>query len=125
MRIVACGQASEHRPHWMQIFGSQMGMSWAMLRFSYCVVPVGNVPSTGKRADGQIVAPVGDHHAQHVLDERRGIGRHRRQHVQRRGDLVGHLHLVQRRQGAVDGGVVPLDDRAAALLAVGLLDRRP
>ena len=49
MRIVACGQPSEHSPHWMQIFGSQMGMSWAMLRFSYCVVPVGNVPSRAGR----------------------------------------------------------------------------
>ena len=53
MRIVACGQPSEHRPHWMQIFGSQMGMSWAMLRFSYCVVPVGKVPSTGRALTGR------------------------------------------------------------------------
>ena len=53
MRIVACGQPSEHSPHWMQIFGSQMGMSWAMLRFSYCVVPVGNVPSQGMALTGR------------------------------------------------------------------------
>ena len=53
MRIVACGQPSEHRPHCVQIFGSQMGMSWAMLRFSYCVVPVGNVPSQGSAPTGR------------------------------------------------------------------------
>ena len=29
-----------------------MGMSWAMLRFSYCVVPVGNVPSQGSALTG-------------------------------------------------------------------------
>ena len=53
MRIEACGQPSEQSPHWMQIFGSQMGMSWAIERFSYCVVPVGNVPSTGMALTGR------------------------------------------------------------------------
>ena len=53
MRIVAWGQPSEQSPHWMQIFASQTGMSWAMLRFSYCVVPVGNVPSTGRALTGR------------------------------------------------------------------------
>ena len=36
----------------MQISGSKIGMSMAMLRFSYCVVPVGNVPSTGNAETG-------------------------------------------------------------------------
>ena len=53
MRIVACGQPSEQSPHCVQIFGSQIGMSWAMLRFSYCVVAVGNVPSTGNALTGR------------------------------------------------------------------------
>ena len=53
MRIVAWGQPSEQSPHCVQIFGSQIGMSWAMLRFSYCVVPVGNVPSQGRALTGR------------------------------------------------------------------------
>ena len=36
--MAACGQTSEHLPHWMQRAGSQTGMSMAMLRFSYWVV---------------------------------------------------------------------------------------
>ena len=36
----------------MQIFGSQMGISSAIERFSYCVVPVGNVPSMGMALTG-------------------------------------------------------------------------
>ena len=38
----------------MQIAGSQIGMSWAMLRFSYCVVPVGKVPLSGKALTGRL-----------------------------------------------------------------------
>ena len=53
MRMEACGQPSEQSPHWMQIFGSQMGISSAIERFSYCVVPVGNVPSTGMALTGR------------------------------------------------------------------------
>ena len=53
MRIEACGQTSEQRPHWMQTSASQMGISWAMLRFSYIVVAVGNVPSTGIALTGR------------------------------------------------------------------------
>ena len=45
--IVACGQTIAHLPQSMQILGSQIGISWAMARFSYFVVPLGNVPSTG------------------------------------------------------------------------------
>ncbi len=47
IRIAACGQTSGQIAHCVQIVSSQIGISWAMLRFSHCVVPVGNVPSTG------------------------------------------------------------------------------
>ena len=53
MRIAAWGQPSEQRPHWMQISASQIGMSKAIDRFSYCVVAVGNVPSTGIALTGK------------------------------------------------------------------------
>ncbi len=36
-----------HLPQSMQIEASQIGIIWAIARFSYLVVPVGNVPSTG------------------------------------------------------------------------------
>ena len=52
MRMAACGQEIEHLPHWMQVSGSQLGISRAMLRFSHWEVPVGNVPSTGKALTG-------------------------------------------------------------------------
>src|SRR5262249_10546363 len=52
MRMTACGQTIAHLPHWMQVTGSQTGISVAMLRFSYCAVPVGNVPSHGSALTG-------------------------------------------------------------------------
>ena len=36
----------------MQIAGSQIGIIWAIARFSYFVVPVGKVPSTGSALTG-------------------------------------------------------------------------
>ncbi len=53
MRMTACGQIREHSPHWMQTSGSQTGMSSAMLRFSYWVVPLGQVPSSGSLDTGR------------------------------------------------------------------------
>ena len=50
--IVACGQTMAHLPQSMQMSLSQMGISWAMARFSYWAVPVGNVPSTGRADTG-------------------------------------------------------------------------
>ncbi len=38
----------------MQREGSQEGMSIAMLRFSYWVVPLGNVPSSGRHDAGRL-----------------------------------------------------------------------
>src|SRR5450759_2158056 len=50
--MVAWGQTMAHLPQSMQIEGSHTGIVWAMARFSYFVVPVGNVPSTGKALTG-------------------------------------------------------------------------
>ena len=52
IRIVACGQTIAHLPQSMQIDGSQIGIIWAIARFSYRAVPVGNVPSTGSALTG-------------------------------------------------------------------------
>src|SRR6516225_7806272 len=50
--MVACGQTMAHLLHWMHTFGSQTGTSSAIARFSHLVVPVGQVPSTGKADTG-------------------------------------------------------------------------
>ncbi len=34
VRMAACGQIIEHLLHWMHRSGSQIGISWAMARFS-------------------------------------------------------------------------------------------
>ena len=52
IRIAACGQTMAHLPQSMQMSASQIGSSWAIARFSYCAVPVGNVPSTGNADTG-------------------------------------------------------------------------
>ncbi len=52
IRIVAWGQTIAHLPQSMQIDGSQIGIIWAIARFSYLVVPVGKVPSTGSALTG-------------------------------------------------------------------------
>jgi hypothetical protein len=40
-RSTACGQTNAQLPHWMQASLSQTAMISEMLRFSYCVVPLG------------------------------------------------------------------------------------
>ena len=69
MRMTACGQTIAHLPHWMQMSGSQTGISSARLRFSYCDVPLGISAVNRHRADGQAVALVRDHLAEHVAHE--------------------------------------------------------
>ena len=41
IRMVACGQTMAHLPHWIQVSSSHTGISNAIFRFSYCVVPSG------------------------------------------------------------------------------------
>ncbi len=43
-----------HLPQSMQIDGSQIGIIWAIARFSYLVVPVGKVPSAGMALTGSM-----------------------------------------------------------------------
>ena len=50
--MTLCGQTNEQLPHWMQMSGSQTATSSEMLRFSYAVVPLGYVPSTGRALTG-------------------------------------------------------------------------
>ena len=54
MRMTAWGQTSAHFEHWMQMAGSQTGISCARLRFSYWVVPLGYVPSMGMALTGRL-----------------------------------------------------------------------
>ena len=51
--IAACGQIATHLLHCVHKFASsQTGTKSAIPRFSYCVVPVGKVPSTGNALTG-------------------------------------------------------------------------
>jgi len=50
--MAACGHTIAHLLHWMQIFGSHVGISRAMFRFSHRAVSVGQVPSTGNALTG-------------------------------------------------------------------------
>src|SRR5512141_1548947 len=52
-RIAAWGQTRTHLLHWMQSDGSHTGISSAMFRFSYLLVPDGHVPSGGKAETGR------------------------------------------------------------------------
>ena len=45
-RITAWGQAKEHWLHWIQFSGFHTGTKFAVPRFSYWAVPLGNVPSS-------------------------------------------------------------------------------
>ncbi len=51
-RITAWGQTMVQLPHWMQMSWFQTGIFSAILRFSYFVVPVGKVPSSGSLDTG-------------------------------------------------------------------------
>ena len=51
-RITLCGQTKLQLPHWMHSSESQAATNSEMLRFSYCVVPLGYVPSTGSALTG-------------------------------------------------------------------------
>src|SRR5471032_2617464 len=50
--MAECGQAATQWLHWVHKSGFQIGTSSAILRFSHCVVPVGQVPSGGKAETG-------------------------------------------------------------------------
>src|SRR5215207_6186830 len=51
--MTLCGQTKLHVPHWMQVSGSQTATRSEIRLFSYAVVPVGKVPSTGSALTGR------------------------------------------------------------------------
>ena len=105
----------------MQMSGSQTGISSVMIRFSHCVVPVGNVPSTGIALTGStsplpamMVAVTFFTNSGALSDTVGGISM----------VLVacaGHLYLVQVASGGIDCGKVLLNDLLTAL-AISLLN---
>src|SRR6185369_7936559 len=101
-------------PHWMQIFSSHTGMSMAMLRFSYWLVAVGNVPSAG-------VFETGHDDARNILDEFGSLAGDGSSHLQLAGCLGRDLDFVEVVQSGIYGLVVHLQDLFACL-AVGFLD---
>ena len=118
----ACGQTIAHLPHWMQTCGIPDGICRAMARFSYLVVPVGNVPSAGSALTGsRSPSPAMSSAVTRLTNSGASSGTiDRRRHVAR--DPLGHFDAGQFGQRAVDGGEVALDDGRPAP-AVGLLDR--
>ena len=114
MRIVACGQTIAHRPQSMQMSGSQIGISWAIERFSYLAVPVGNVPSTGSAETGSrspspaissaVTRLTKSGASSGMACSTPGGGRHRRRDV----DAVqGGERRVDRREVALDDRPTP------------------
>ena len=111
--MAACGQTMAHLPQSMQIDGSQIGISWAMARFSYCVVPVGNVPSTGKALTGSRSPSPAIRTAVTFLTK---SGASSGTTATSGGSLPldrAERHVGQPLEGAVDGREVALDDRLA------------
>ena len=121
--MTLCGQTKLQLPHWMHVSGSHSATNSEIRRFSYVVVPLGKVPSTGRALTGRdsprpaIIAAVTvrtnsgrvvrDDQGQGVPGPRRGRDR----------------DLGQRRHRAVDRRLVAPHDLPAAP-AVGLADRR-
>ena len=122
MRIAACGHTSGQIAHCVQIVSSQIGISWAMLRFSHCVVPVGKVPSTGSADTGsRSPLPSSIIAVTRCTKSGAACGTTGRR-VNARVGAAGHLDLAHRGQRGVDGGEVARQHGLAAL-AVGLADR--
>ena len=97
----------------MQIFGSQIGMSWAMLRFSNLACR-GERAVDRQRADRQHVALVGDHQRRDVLDERGHLAARPAGSAELAGDLLRILHFVQAGHAASTAAKFFCDDRFAA-----------
>ena len=121
MRMTACGQTMEHSPHWMQVSGSQTGISSAMLRFSYFVVADGQVPSTGNFDTGicsprpAMISPITSFTK---AGESAGTGASM---CRLPAVFCGVAHRLDARAGQLHRLHVHLDD-VLALVAVGVLD---
>ena len=104
----------------MQSSESQTATMSETLRFSYLVVPLGYVPSTGSALTGSSIAEAGHHRRRHGAHELRSVGGYQLARLAPRRGSVGDLNLVQGGDRAVDRLDVALHDLATAL-AVGLL----
>ena len=106
----------------MQMAGSQIGIIWAIARFSYFVVPVGNVPSTGRALTGSwSPSPAISRDVIRATKSGTSSGT---------GGVVGRslvtppsVHVAEALERVVDRREVARDDGLAAL-RVGLLDER-
>ncbi len=106
----------------MQMDGSQIGIVWAIARFSYCAVPVGNVPSTGSALTGSW-SPSPAISREVIRATKSGTSSATGVVV---GSLVGDAtqrHVAEALERTVDGREVARDDGLAAL-RVRLLDER-
>ena len=97
----------------MQISGSKIGMSIAMLRFSYCV--------DRQRRNRKQIPAILQHHRGDPLHEVGSIGRHRPLHLHRRRHGIRVVDPMQVRDRQIDGRVVLFDDDLTEL-RVRLLD---
>ena len=104
-------------------FGSQTGISSAMLRFSHCVVPVGQVPSTGKALTGSRSPLPAIITAGHPLDEVRRLGRRRSAGGARVAVAVAGTLTSCRCASVASTAAKFCWTTSSPLLAVGLLDR--
>ena len=110
--MTLCGQTNEQLPHWMQMSGSQTATSSEMLRFSYAVVPLGYVPSTGSALTGSSSPRPAIIAAVTVRTNSGACVRHEGRGVVRGRDAPGQFHLVQALERGVDRGLVARHDLA-------------
>ena len=120
IRMVAWGQTMAHLPQSMQIDGSQIGSIWAMARFSYFVVPLGNVPSTGSALTGSR-SPSPAISRDVTRATKSGTSSGNGAVVGMRARDAAQRDVAETLQRAVDRGEVAGHDRLAAL-RIGLLD---
>ena len=122
--MTLCGQTNEQLPHWMQRSGSQTATSSEMLRFSYAVVPLGYVPSTGSALTGSSSPRPAIIAAVTVRTNSGACVRHEGRGVVRGRDAPGQFHLVQALDQRASTAAWLRSTTSRAPAAVGLLDRR-
>ena len=110
------GRPAAHLLHWMQIFGSQIGISAAMVRFSQRAVPVGQVPSTGNAETGsRSPLPASMTAVTRLTKSGASSGTRGGRAKRRRRHASGTCDFVEMRQRVVDGGEIAPHDFLALL----------
>ena len=120
IRIVACGQTIAHLPQSMQIDGSQIGIVWAIARFSYLRRAGRECAIHGQGADRQPVALAGHQSRGDPGNEVGDVAGDRHGRRLLVGDVT-ERHVPETLERTVDRREVARDDGLAAL-RVGLLD---